>query len=40
MLSAAFLAGILIGFDNKAGYYLSFSRIVEFFPYFLLGVIS
>ncbi|HIY60723.1 MAG TPA: acyltransferase family protein [Candidatus Eisenbergiella pullistercoris] len=38
VLSAAFLAGILIGFDNKAGYYLSFSRIVEFFPYFLLGV--
>ena len=37
VLSAAFLAGILIGFDNKAGYYLSFSRIVEFFPYFLLG---
>ncbi len=37
-LSAAFLAGILIGFDNKAGYYLSFSRIVEFFPYFLMGV--
>ncbi len=37
VLTAAFLAGILIGFDNKAGYYLSFSRIVEFFPYFLLG---
>lgn len=38
LLLAAFAAAILIGFDNKAGYYLSFSRIVEFFPYFLLGV--
>ena len=37
VLTAAFLAGILIGFDDKAGYYLSFSRIVEFFPYFLMG---
>ena len=37
VLAAAFLAGILIGFDDKAGYYLSFSRIVEFFPYFLMG---
>ncbi|HJA94622.1 MAG TPA: acyltransferase family protein [Candidatus Eisenbergiella merdipullorum] len=36
-LTAAFLAAILIGFDNKAGYYLSVSRIVEFFPYFLMG---
>ena len=38
LLLFAVVAGILIGFDNKAGYYLSFSRIVEFFPFFLLGV--
>lgn len=38
MLAAAMAAGILIGFDKKTGYYLSFSRIVEFFPYFLMGV--
>ena len=38
VLAFALAAGILIGFDNKAGYYLSFSRIVEFFPYFLMGV--
>lgn len=38
MLLAAASASVLIGFDNKAGYYLSASRIVEFFPYFLLGV--
>lgn len=38
LLLAAAAAAIFIGFDDKAGYYLSFSRIVEFFPYFLLGV--
>ncbi len=38
ILLAAFAAAVLIGFDDKAGYYLSFSRIVEFFPYFLMGV--
>ena len=38
MLAAAMAAGILIGFDKKTGYYLSFSRVVEFFPYFLMGV--
>lgn len=38
MLAAAMAAGILIGFDQKTGYYLSFSRVVEFFPYFLMGV--
>ncbi|MDO4292906.1 MAG: acyltransferase family protein [Eubacteriales bacterium] len=37
-LAASFGAGLLIGFDDKAGYYLSVSRIVEFFPYFLMGV--
>lgn len=36
-LGMAFAAAVLIGFDNKAGYYLSFSRIVEFFPFFLMG---
>lgn len=40
LLAAAFLASILIGFDKKAGYYLSVSRIVQFFPYFLIGVYS
>ncbi len=39
-LGAAFAAAVLIGFDNKAGYYLSFSRIVEFFPFFLMGYYS
>lgn len=38
MLAAAMAAGVLIGFDKKTGYYLSFSRVVEFFPYFLMGV--
>lgn len=38
MLFAALAASVLIGFDEKAGYYLSASRIVEFFPYFLMGV--
>lgn len=40
LLGTAFLAAILIGFDEHAGYYLSVSRIVQFFPYFLLGVYS
>lgn len=38
MLLAAAAASVFIGFDDKAGYFLSASRIVEFFPYFLLGV--
>ncbi len=38
MLAGAMAAGVLIGFDTKTGYYLSFSRVVEFFPYFLMGV--
>lgn len=38
MLLAAAAASVFIGFDEKAGYFLSASRIVEFFPYFLLGV--
>lgn len=38
MLAGAMAASVLIGFDKKTGYYLSFSRVVEFFPYFLMGV--
>ena len=37
MLLLAFAAAVMIGFDNRAGYYLSVSRIVEFFPFFLMG---
>lgn len=40
LLGMAFAAAVLIGFDNKAGYYLSLSRIVEFFPFFLMGYYS
>lgn len=36
-LGLALVGAMYIGFDNKAGYYLSFSRIVEFFPFFLAG---
>lgn len=40
IIVVAFLAGILIGYVEKAGYYLSVSRIVVFFPFFLLGYYS
>ncbi len=39
-LGISFAAALVIGFDEKAGYFLSFSRIVQFFPYFLLGTYS
>ena len=40
MLLMAFAAAVMIGYDNRAGYYLSVSRIVEFFPFFLMGYYS
>lgn len=40
VLGISFAAAVFIGFDNKAGYYLSFSRMVEFFPFFLMGYYS
>lgn len=33
----AFFIGILAGFDDSIGRYLSLSRMITFFPYFLLG---
>ncbi|MDD2224804.1 MAG: acyltransferase family protein [Candidatus Shapirobacteria bacterium] len=33
----AFAVGLLVGFDNSVGYYLSLSRTIVFFPFFLLG---
>lgn len=37
IIPMAFLAGILVGFDDSIGKYLSLSRMITFFPYFLLG---
>ena len=34
---ASFIVSILAGFDDTVAYYLSLSRTVVFFPYFLLG---
>jgi len=36
-LIAAFALALLAGFDNTIGYYLSLSRIIYFYPFFLLG---
>ena len=33
----AFIIGLLVGFDNSVGYYLSLSRTIVFFPFYLLG---
>jgi fucose 4-O-acetylase-like acetyltransferase len=33
----AFVISILSGYDNNIGYYLSLSRTITFFPYFLIG---
>lgn len=33
----AFLLGLIAGYDQTIGYYLSLSRIIMFFPFFLLG---
>lgn len=37
IIPIAFFVGILVGFDNGIGKYLSLSRMITFFPYFLLG---
>lgn len=37
MLPIAFIAGILIGYDEKIGNFLSFSRMIVHFPFFLSG---
>lgn len=37
IISISFLIGILIGFDNSVGYYMSLSRTLVFLPFFLLG---
>jgi len=36
-ICASFALGIAAGFDSMIGYYLSLSRIVYFFPFFVLG---
>lgn len=33
----AFILGILAGFDQTVGYYLSISRVIVFYPFFLIG---
>ncbi len=37
MIPIAFAAGILIGYDEKVGNFLSFSRMIVHFPFFLSG---
>lgn len=39
IIVVAFLASLLVGFFPAIGYKLSLSRIITFFPYFLLGYI-
>lgn len=39
-LILAFTISIIIGFIDKIGYWMSLSRIINFFPYFLLGYYS
>lgn len=36
-IPAAFIISILTGYDSNVGYYLSLSRTITFFPYFLMG---
>lgn len=36
-LLGSFIFGVLIGYDNSASYYFSLSRIIVFYPYFLMG---
>lgn len=40
IILCALVAGLIVGFDSTAGYYLSVSRIVVFLPFFLLGYYS
>jgi len=37
MLAISFAAGILVGYDELIGNYLSFSRMIVHFPFFLMG---
>lgn len=37
IMPLSFFVGILVGFDDSIGRYLSLSRMITFFPYFLLG---
>lgn len=37
MMTVAVIAGLLIGYDEKIGDFLSFSRMIVHFPFFLLG---
>ena len=37
ILAFLFVIGIMVGFDNSVGYYLSMSRFVVFLPFFMLG---
>lgn len=36
-IAIAFLLSILVGMDKTVGYYISLSRILVFFPFFLMG---
>lgn len=36
-IGAAFLLGILAGFDDNLGHFMSLGRVVYFFPFFVLG---
>lgn len=40
IMTAAVVMALLVGFDENVGYYLSLSRIVVFFPFFLAGLYS
>lgn len=40
ILSVSVTMGLLVGFDDTVGYYLSVSRIIVFFPYFVFGYYS
>ena len=37
VIAISFLLSILVGLDNTVGYYLSLSRTVVFFPFFVMG---
>ncbi len=37
VLVVSFIAGIVVGFDDSVGNYLSLSRVIVFLPFFMLG---
>ena len=37
ILTGAFAAGLIAGYDGTIGYYMSLSRIIVFLPYFIMG---